>query len=219
MHTRSKCFLLLGAVLAASCAPLSAQDDAAGEAGKLPKNAAEVLGKMEQFETQTLLEAQVKIEKKRADVVRYLEKLMDEETRSGNLDGALAIRKEVGRLKALPSARPEVSKKVAPAGAEVVAKEEPEEGEPHAVVGRWTFKDQYGAAMVREFTAEGKCVQYRAGRKEWSLDYEVVNAREVDVVFLGALKFRHKVRGNDTLEIKEPDGIAEREKPEKPEEK
>ena len=93
-------------------------------------------------------------------------------------------------------------------------RKDPADTEAHSIVGRWKFKDKDGSELVREFTPEGKCIQYRGGRKEWTLDYTVVNRRDVDVLFLGALKFRHTVRGNDTLQTMQPEAIAEREVPE-----
>ena len=186
----------------------------------LPEAAKGIVEKLAQFEAKTLLEAQVKIEQKRGEVIKYLEAQIDKQTRAGNLDGAMAIREEVARLKAL---NPPSEESLAAAKQESVEPEndvkpaeaeEPEREAVHAIVGRWTFEDKDGADMVREFTEDGKCIQYRSGRREWSLDYDIVNRREVDVVFLGALKFRHTLRGNGTLKIKEPDTIARREAPE-----
>lgn len=213
--------LILG--LIALTFPLSAQDtgkaSGSGEAGELPESAQIVIDKMAQFEEKTMLDAQIKIEQKRGEVIQFLEGRLDVEVRGGNLDGALAIRSEIARLKALPPAQPGAvagtGKPKSTASAKLADAEKKAAGEkPHPIIGRWKFKDKDGSDLVREFTAAGKCVQFRAGRKEWSLDYAVVNDREVDVVFLGALKFRHSVRGNDTLKITEPDAIAQREEPE-----
>ena len=210
MHVFTRFSLLL-------CLALSLPAGAVFGQEELPADAKKVLEKMEQFEAQTILEAQVKIEKKRLDVARYLEMLLETETKSGNLDGGLAIREAIKQLRAKPSA--DLTKVAIKEEQNSVAEEDgkdsegvEKEDELHPVIGRWAFEDKDRSDLVREFTAGGKCVQFRNGNKEWSLDYEVVNRREVDVVFLGALKFRHTVRGNDTLKTKEPDATAEREK-------
>lgn len=175
-----------------------------GKKGLMPESAQSVIDKMDQYEEKIILEAQEKIEQKRREVIRFLEGRLDAETRSGNLDGGLTIRDEIERLKSLSRAEPVA---IAKAGDDKAA---PGDG-PHPIIGRWKFKDKDGSVLVREFTAAGKCIQFRNGSRELSLDYAVVNDREVDVIFLGALRYRHSVRGNDTLKTMEPDAIAERE--------
>jgi len=64
----------------------------------LPKDAKELLSKLENFEHEQLAKAHAVISEKRAGVVGVLKSQMDRETRAGNLEGALALKGKIESL-------------------------------------------------------------------------------------------------------------------------
>lgn len=65
---------------------------------ELPTDASEILKKLEVFEKSELQKANDQIAEKRRSVIEFLQTIMDRETRNGNLDGAIAIKKQIGLL-------------------------------------------------------------------------------------------------------------------------
>lgn len=59
----------------------------------------DVLVKLETFEKAELAKAELAIQKKRGEVINYLQKTLQVETKAGNLDRALAIKTQIDQLR------------------------------------------------------------------------------------------------------------------------
>lgn len=67
--------------------------------GQLPKESAELITQLKDWELDQQAELQQQIKKKRKEVAAVLEGHLVEATKAGNLDGALAIREEIKKVK------------------------------------------------------------------------------------------------------------------------
>ncbi len=70
-----------------------------GQAEKLPDDSTLLLKKLAEWEVEVQNELKAEIEEKRKSVVTVLEQHMEEATKRGDLDVAIAIRKEIEELK------------------------------------------------------------------------------------------------------------------------
>jgi len=76
---------------------------------QLPKEADELVSKLSNWELDRQAELQKEIQAKRGEVVRLLERVLVETTKSGNLEGALAIKNEIERLSQTKLTQPEAA--------------------------------------------------------------------------------------------------------------
>ena len=65
---------------------------------EIPDQAKDILAKLSNWELDKQAELQREISDKRTEVVAVLERILEQRTRAGDLDGALSIRKEIDRL-------------------------------------------------------------------------------------------------------------------------
>lgn len=72
---------------------------------QLPDVSKDLVNKLNEWEVEKTAQLQKEIEEKRRQVVALLQKQLAETTKSGNLEGALAIKKEIERLK--PQSKPQ----------------------------------------------------------------------------------------------------------------
>lgn len=68
-------------------------------ADDFPRDVAEVISKLERFEAEELDKANKAISDKRSDVADFLETALERETKSGNLDTAVALRKKIEQMR------------------------------------------------------------------------------------------------------------------------
>ncbi len=66
--------------------------------GELPENAQELITKLNNWELDQQAELQQRIKAKREEVIKVLERMLQETTKTGDLDGAIAIKGEIERL-------------------------------------------------------------------------------------------------------------------------
>lgn len=64
-----------------------------------PPDVTDVLAKLERFEAQEWDRANKAISEKRSEVADFLETALERETKSGNLDGAVALKKKIAALR------------------------------------------------------------------------------------------------------------------------
>ena len=64
-----------------------------------PRDVVDVLSKLERFEAEELNKANEAISAKRSEVAKFLETALERETKSGNLDAALALKKKIEELR------------------------------------------------------------------------------------------------------------------------
>ena len=73
---------------------------------QLPRQSAEIIARLADYEQQVLNEAKTKIAEKRIAVAKILKAHLHAETKRGNLEGALAIKSEVEKLEPEASRQP-----------------------------------------------------------------------------------------------------------------
>lgn len=136
--------LVLVAVLAPFAAPLST-----AEAAKLPPKAQEVLDKLEKSEAKLTTDYKKSVNAERAKSISDLQKTQKDVTKSGDLDGALAIKKQIEELQAKIAADEDTD----------LLGTKTAKGDPaKLLVGKWDFIKTNTVAGSLDFKADGNCI-------------------------------------------------------------
>ncbi|NNE55201.1 MAG: hypothetical protein HKN32_04225 [Flavobacteriales bacterium] len=107
-------------------------------AGEYPRDVVDVLSKLERFEAEELARANKAISDKRNEVADFLETALVRETKSGNLDTAVALKKKIEELrKSKPLSVSSGSKTAAQGKADIGFADWLETVEFHDDTGRW----------------------------------------------------------------------------------
>lgn len=136
--------LVLAVVLTLFATPLRA-----AEAAKLPPKAQEVMDKLEKSEAKLTTDYKKSLNAERSKTIGDLQKAQKDITKSGDLDGALAIKKQIETLQA----------KIAEDDDTDLLGEKKEKSSPaKMLVGKWDFVKTNGVAGTLDFKADGNCI-------------------------------------------------------------
>ncbi len=117
------------------------------EAPKLPAKAQEAMEKLEKSEGKLTADYKKSLNSERTKTIVDLQKAQKDVTKSGDLDGALAIKKQIEELQAKIAEDDDADllgeKKMTPA---------------KAVLGKWDFTKTNGVAGTLEFKPDGNCI-------------------------------------------------------------
>lgn len=121
----------------------------AAEAAKLPPKAQEVMDKLEKSEAKLTTDYKKSVNTERAKSITDLQKAQKDVTKSGDLDGALAIKKQIEALQAKITADEETD----------LLGNKTSKGDPaKLLVGKWDFIKTNSVAGVFDFKADGTCI-------------------------------------------------------------
>lgn len=117
----------------------------AAEAAKLPADAQKAMDKLEKSEGKLTTDYKKSLNAERAKTVTELQKAQKDVTKSGDLDGALAIKKQIEALQEKIAKDEDTdllgNKKIDPA---------------KLLIGRWDYQKSNGVGGVVEFFADGR---------------------------------------------------------------
>lgn len=180
------------------------------DAPKLPAKAQEVMDKLEKSEGKLTSDYKKSLNAERGKTIAELQKAQKDVTKSGDLDGALAIKKQIEALQAKIAEDDEGDllgeKKMTPA---------------KMIVGKWDFTKTNGVAGTLDFKADGNCIAtitapiaFPYVPCKWEIKEEKVlltwlnDATKVDTLtFTGATKLAgdtHDVGRNSMNAAKQP---------------
>ena len=114
---------------------------------------------------------------------KYLQDLaiaLNNETRSGNLNEAVLIRKEIEQI--------------------TESLERPNAAKPHAIVGTWEYLAD-GRTLQREFTRSGRYILTSGNRVFDEQKYKIVSPTMVEVDVADGRILKHTIREDGTLDI------------------
>ncbi len=131
--------LVVGALL-----PLSAAD-----APKLPSKAQEAMDKLEKTEGKLTAEHKKAVNAERAKTISDLQKAQKDITKTGDLDGALAIKKQIEDLQA---------KILADEDTDLLGNKKAKADPAKQLVGKWDFVKTNSVAGSFDFKADGNCI-------------------------------------------------------------
>jgi hypothetical protein len=119
----------------------------AADAPKLPAKAQEAMDKLEKSEGKLTSDYKKSLNAERGKAILELQKAQKDVTKSGDLDGALAIKKQIEELQARIAADDEGDllgeRKMTPA---------------KAILGKWDFTKTNGVAGTLDFKPDGNCI-------------------------------------------------------------
>lgn len=183
---------------------------AAADAPKLPTKAQEAMEKLEKSEGKLTSDYKKSLNAERGKTIVELQKAQKDVTKSGDLDGALAIKKQIEELQAKIAEDDDSDllseKKMTPA---------------KMIVGKWDFTKTNGVAGTLDFKADGNCIAtitapiaFPYVPCKWEIKEEKVlltwlnDATKVDTLtFTGATKLAgdtHDVGKNSLNATKQP---------------
>lgn len=136
--------LAITAVLVVFTMPLSA-----AEAAKLPPKAQEVMDKLEKSEAKLTTDYKKSVNAERAKTIGDLQKAQKDITKSGDLDGALAIKKQIEELQAKITADDDT---------DLLGTKNPKTDPAKLLVGKWDFVKTNTVAGSLDFKADGNCI-------------------------------------------------------------
>lgn len=122
---------------------------AAEEAAKLPSKAQEVMEKLEKSEGKLTADYKKSVNAERARSISELQKTQRDVTKTGDLDGALAIKKQIEELQA---------KIAADEDTDLLGNKTAKADPSKLLVGKWDFTKTNGVAGVLDFKADGNCI-------------------------------------------------------------
>jgi len=128
---------------------VAGQPVAGAEAAKLPPKAQEVIDKLEKSEAKITADYKKSVNSERAKSIVELQKAQREVTRTGDLDGALAIKKQIEALQA---------KIAADEDTDLLGNKTTKADPTKLLVGKWDFVKTNGVAGVLDFKADGNCI-------------------------------------------------------------
>ncbi len=131
--------LIVGALL-----PLSA-----AEAPKLPPKAQEAMDKLEKSEGKLTAEHKKAINTERTKTISDLQKAQKDITKSGDLDGALAIKKQIETLQA---------KIAEDDDSDLLGSKSTKTNPAKLLIGKWDFVKTNTVAGTFDFKADGNCI-------------------------------------------------------------
>jgi hypothetical protein len=198
---------LLILLLLASALPLSA-----AEAPKLPPKATEAMEKLEKSEAKLTTDFKKSVNAERAKAIVELQKAQKDVTKSGDLDGALAIKKQIEALQAKIAADEET---------DLLGNKNAKADPAKLLVGKWDFIKTNSVAGTLDFKADGNCIAnitapiaFPYVPCKWEIKEEKIlltwlnDATKVDtLVFTGATKIAgdtHDVGKNSINATKQP---------------
>ena len=143
----------------------------AEEKGSLPSDSLDLLAKLQQFETNERTKFETAVLEKRKAVIAVLEKHLDRETKSGNLDGALQLRKAI---EGLATIQPPVSDP----GANSPAVEDKDSFAKWLTGKKFTHTDTHGRRIL---TFERRKLIYQTidADRTKEVEFEIVDSRTV----------------------------------------
>lgn len=122
---------------------------AGAEAAKLPAKAQEVMDKLEKSEAKLTTDYKKSVNAERAKSITELQKAQKDITKTGDLDGALAIKKQIEDLQA---------KIAADEDTDLLGNKKAKADPAKLVLGKWDFQKTDGFAGVITFNADGNFV-------------------------------------------------------------
>lgn len=122
---------------------------AAAEEVKLPPKAQEVMDKLEKSEGKLTADYKKSLNAERAKSISDLQKAQKDVTKSGDLDGALAIKKQIEALQA---------KIAADEDTDLLGNKNAKADPTKLLVGKWDFVKTNGVAGMFDFKADGNCI-------------------------------------------------------------
>src|ERR1043165_1302327 len=138
--------LVLAILVLASGALLPLQG---AEASRLPAKAQEAMDKLEKSEAKLTGEYRKSVNAERARSIADLQKAQKDVTKSGDLDGALAIKKQIEALQA---------KIAADEDTDLLGNKTTKADPAKLLVGKWDFTKTNGVAGTLDFKADGNCI-------------------------------------------------------------
>ena len=121
----------------------------AAEAAKLPAKAQEVMEKLEKSEGKLTVDYKKSVNAERAKSISELQKTQRDVTKTGDLDGALAIKKQIEELQA---------KITADEDTDLLGNKTAKADPAKLLVGKWDFTKTNGVTGVLDFKADGNCI-------------------------------------------------------------
>jgi hypothetical protein len=122
---------------------------AGAEAAKLPSKAQEVMDKLEKTSAKLTTDYKKSVNAERAKTITDLQKAQKDVTKSGDLDGALAIKKQIEDLQAKIAADEDTD----------LLGNKKDKGDPAKLLaGKWDFTKTNGIAGTLDFKADGNCI-------------------------------------------------------------
>ena len=121
----------------------------AAEAPKLPPKATEAMEKLEKSEAKLTTDFKKSVNAERAKTIVDLQKAQKDVTKSGDLDGALAIKKQIEALQAKIAADEET---------DLLGNKHTKADPTKLLVGKWDFIKTNSVAGVFDFKADGTCI-------------------------------------------------------------
>lgn len=132
------------ALVAFMALPLSA-----AEAAKLPPKAQEAMDRLEKSEGKLTAEHKKAVNTERIKTITDLQKAQKEITKSGDLDGALAIKKQIEELQAKIAAEDDT---------DLLGTKSSKSDPAKLLIGKWDFIKTNAVAGVFDFKADGTCI-------------------------------------------------------------
>lgn len=129
--------------------PFAVARTSAAEAAKLPAKAQEVMDKLEKSEGRLTTDYKKSVNAERAKTISDLQKAQKDVTKSGDLDGALAIKKQIEELQAKIAADEET---------DLLGNKNAKSDPAKLLVGKWDFIKTNSVAGVLDFKADGTCI-------------------------------------------------------------
>jgi len=121
----------------------------AADAPKLPTKAQEAMDKLEKSQSKLTADYQKSVNAERAKTITELQKAQKDITKSGDLDGALAIKKQIEDLQA---------KIAADEDTDLLGNKNAKADPAKLLVGKWDFQKTNGVAGMLDFKADGNCI-------------------------------------------------------------
>ena len=158
---------------------------------ELPRESSELIKKLDDWEKQQREELKKKITEKRAEVSALLRAQLERTTKSGDLEGALAIKEELERLAQDPDTR--------------VVKEAPtlEESDLQKIepfLGKWNWNPQKDIVLAIE--ASGRFILSAMVKGGWDADYWGVMVTKFPAALKTAKTNEEKMKLLEGMEMK-----------------
>ena len=119
-----------------------------GEAQKLPAKAQEAMDKLEKSESKLTFDYKKSVNTERTKIIGELQKAQKDVTKSGDLDGALAIKKQIEELQAKIAADDDTD----------LLGNKTKNDPAKLLVGKWDFIKTNSVAGTFDFKADGNCI-------------------------------------------------------------
>jgi hypothetical protein len=122
---------------------------AGAEAAKLPAKAQEVMDKLEKTASKLTTDYKKSVNAERAKTITDLQKAQKDITKTGDLDGALAVKKQIEDLQAKIAADEET---------DLLGNKKDKADPAKLLVGKWEFQKTNNIAGTLDFKADGNCI-------------------------------------------------------------